>query len=125
MPETKLLFYCDHDGSAPVLDWLDSLAQRDRRAYLKCREVIGRLALMGHELRRPTADLLQDGVYELRAKVGSVNYRVLYFFHGRDVAVLAHGLTKEKAIPKADLARAIQRKKTFMSDPQRHTYKES
>ena len=27
--------------------------------------------------------------YELRAKHGRVNYRILYFFHGRNVAVLA------------------------------------
>jgi len=124
MPETELLFYREDDGSVPVLDWLDDLAKRDRRAYLKCREVIGRLALMGRELRRPTADLLEDGIYELRARVGRVNYRVLYFFHGRDVAILAHGLTKERAIPKADLARALERKAKFETDPKRHTQQE-
>ena len=124
MPETELRFYRDDNGSVPVLDWLDDLAKRDRRAYLKCREVIGRLALMGRGSRRPTADLLEDGLYELRAKVSRVNYRVLYFFHGRDVAILAHGLTKERAIPKADLARARQRKAKFEADPKRHTQQE-
>lgn len=124
MPETELLFYRDDDGSVPVLDWLDELAGRDRRAYLKCREVIGRLALMGHELRRPTADLLEDGIYELRAKVGRANYRVLYFFHGRGVAILAHGLTKERAIPKGDLERARERKAKFEADPEGHTQQE-
>lgn len=124
MPETEVRFYCESDGSAPVLQWLDELADQDRRAYLKCREVIDRLALMGHELRRPTADLLEDGIYELRARVGRVNYRVLYFFHGRNVALLAHGLTKEKEIPRADLKRAIERKERFESNPKRHTYRE-
>lgn len=124
MPETELFFYRDDYGSVPVLEWLDGLVERDRRAYLKCREVIGRLALMGHELRRPTADLLQDGIYELRAKVGRVNYRVLYFFHGRSVAILVHGLTKEKAIPQADLNRARERKKKFEADPENHTHQE-
>lgn len=62
MPETELLYYREDDGSMPVMDWLNELAGRDRRAYLKCREVMGRLALMGHELRRPTADLLEDGL---------------------------------------------------------------
>jgi hypothetical protein len=79
---------------------------------------------MGHELRRPTADLLEDGIYELRAKVGRVNDRVLYFFHGRGVAVLAHGLTKERAIPKADLARPRERKAKFKSDPAQHTHQQ-
>ena len=39
-------------------------------------------------------DLLRNGIYELRAKVGTVNYRVLYFFCGSNVACLSHGLTK-------------------------------
>lgn len=124
MPEVQVLFYCDADGSVPVLEWLDELAQSDRRAYLKCREVIGRLAMMGSELRRPTADLLESGIYELRAKVGRVNYRVLYFFHGRHATILAHGLTKEKSIPKADLQRAMARKAMYEADPQKHTHRE-
>jgi len=28
-----------------------------------------------------------------------MNYRILYFFHGRMAAVLAHGLVKERAVP--------------------------
>ena len=71
-----------------------------------------------------TSDLLEDGIYELRAKVGRVNYRVLYFFHGREVAILAHGLTKEKTIPRADLKRAIARKALFEADPETHTHRE-
>ena len=125
MPETQVRFYCDDDGSAPVLQWLDDLAERDRRAYLKCRELIGRLAQFGHELRRPSADLLSDGIYELRARVGRLNYRVLYFFHGRDIAVLAHAMTKEREVPKADLLRAINRKVRFEADPDCHTYQQS
>lgn len=124
MPETEVLFYCEADGTAPVLEWLDDLAKRDRRAYLKCVELIDRLGSFGHELRRPTADLLQDGIYELRARVGRVNYRVLYFFHGRDVALLAHGLTKEKGIPRGDLAKASARREAFIAAPERHTYEE-
>lgn len=124
MPETEVRFYCEADGSAPVLDWLDELAARDRRAFLKCRELIERLALFGHELRRPTADLLRDGVYELRARVGRVNYRILYFFHGRNVALLAHGLTKEAEVPATELNRAIERRERFETDPERHTYRE-
>jgi len=31
---------------------------------------------------------LKDGIYELRVRKGRVNYRTLYFFHGRNLAVL-------------------------------------
>jgi hypothetical protein len=56
--------------------------------------------------------------------MGTCNYRLLYFFHGRQVAVLAHGLTKERQIPKADLETAIKRKKLFEADPEKHTHQE-
>ncbi|HZK80156.1 MAG TPA: type II toxin-antitoxin system RelE/ParE family toxin [Humisphaera sp.] len=124
MPKTEVLFYCEADQSVPVLDWLGELHRFDRRAYNKCRAAIGHLGQLGHELRRPTADLLRDGIYELRACVGRVNYRLLYFFHGRNVAVVAHGLTKEREIPKSDLETAIKRKKQFEANPRMHTYQE-
>jgi hypothetical protein len=59
MPKAEIIFYRAEDGSVPVLEWLDELHDEDRRAYNKCVEVIERLAVFGHELRRPTADLLE------------------------------------------------------------------
>jgi hypothetical protein len=46
----------------------------------------------------------------------------LYFFHERQVAILAHSLTKEDTIPAIDIERAIKRKKLFESNPAKHTY---
>ena len=79
---------------------------------------------MGHELRRPEADYLRDGVYELRARLGRVNYRILYFFHGANVAVLAHAITKEADVPAVDINRAIERRRRYEQNPERHTYEE-
>ncbi|HMO25533.1 MAG TPA: type II toxin-antitoxin system RelE/ParE family toxin [Tepidisphaeraceae bacterium] len=123
MPATTVVFYCE-DGGAPVLIWLDDLSRRDRRAYNKCVEAISRLSAFGHELRRPTADLLEDGIYELRVRVGRVNYRLLYCFAGRNRAVLCHGVTKERAIDSSDLVVAKRRRDEFVRDPQRHTFVE-
>lgn len=82
------------------------------------------LAAFGHELRRPHADALRDGIRELRAKKGHVNYRILYFTHGRNSAILAHALTKEDVVPDADIDRAIARKKRFEKNPERNTAEE-
>ncbi|HUK56850.1 MAG TPA: type II toxin-antitoxin system RelE/ParE family toxin [Nitrospiria bacterium] len=95
MPTTQVVFFADHEG-CPVLEWLDGLP---KRIQAKARVRIERLAEIGHELRRPEADYLRDGVYELRWRFQSVNYRILYFFHGRDVIVLSNGLTKEDRVP--------------------------
>ena len=124
MPRTEVVFYQEDDDDVPVLDWLKELRRSDQRAYETCVAAIERLAGFGHELRRPLADFLRDGIYELRVRKGRVNYRILYFFHGRNLAILGHALTKEDKVPKADIERAIRRKKAFEADPARHSYSE-
>lgn len=86
--------------------------------------MIQQLRQQGHALRRPTADYLRDGIHELRFRMGRVQYRLLYFFHGRGVAVLVHGLTKEREVPRFDIERALTRRRAFVTDPERHTYTE-
>lgn len=124
MPRTHVAFYQEANGEVPVLAWLRDLRRSNERAWTNCRVRIELLAQLGHELRRPTADYLRDGIYELRAKQGHVQYRILYFFHGRQAAILAHSLTKEDTIPAVDIERAIKRKKLFESNPEKHTYED-
>ncbi len=124
MPKTEVIFYRDERGQAPVVEWLRELRRKDKKAYAKCNARIQVLAQLGHELRRPMADYLRDGIHELRIRQGHVNFRILYFFHGQAVAILAHGLTKEDEVPNADIERAIQRKEAFAKDPAKHTYPE-
>ena len=122
MPQTRLLLYQDADGVAPVWEWLKDLRVENPKAYAKCLVRIRRLVELGHELRRPEADLLRDGIYELRARLGTVNYRLLYFFHGRNVAVLAHAITKENEIAVIEINRAVARKRAFIASPIAHTF---
>lgn len=122
MPKTQVVFFQEANGEAPVLAWLQQLLKSNQKAWANCRARIELLSQFGHELRRPAADNLRDGIYELRAKQGHVQYRILYFFHGRQVAILAHGLTKEDEVPAADIDRALKRKKLFEADPKAHTY---
>ena len=124
MPQTELIFFQDDDGSVPVRDWLLELRGKNGRAFAKCVDKIELLSEQGHELRRPHADMIRDGVYELRARSGNVNYRILYFFHGQSVAVLAHSPTKEAKVPTNDIERAIRRMDAFEKDPEGHSYSE-
>ena len=105
---------------AKHLQNLKGLQKRDRKAYANCVAAIEILEMFGHALRRPKADYLRDGVYELRAKSQRVQYRILYFFAGKDVVILTHGLTKEKKVPPADVERAIDRKTVYEQDPEKH-----
>ena len=122
MPRTQAYFYRDVEGGVPVLDWLRTLRERNQKAFAKCVVRIRRLAELGHELRRPEADLLRDGIHELRARLGTVNYRLLYFFHGQQVAVLGHALTKEDQMPDRHIELAVRRKLAFQRSPAKHTH---
>jgi len=106
----------------PVLTWLRTIPPK---AQDKCRVKIERLAELGHELRRPEADLLGGKIYELRASLSGVQYRLLYFFHGSTAAVLASGIIKEDQVPPTEINRAIERKRKFELNPIKHTYEGS
>jgi phage-related protein len=122
VPNTKVIFYQGADGRVPVLEWFDELPTKVQD---KCRVKIQRLSELGHELRRPEADLLRDGIYELRVGLHQVNYRILYFFHGRVAAILAHGLTKRDRVPSAAIETALVRKRRYEQDPNLHIFEES
>ena len=92
MPRVRLAFFKEADGRVPFAEWLASMPPKPRD---KCAAKLERLAELGHELRRPEADYLRDGIYELRVGFRGQNYRMLYFFHGSVLAVVSHGLVKE------------------------------
>lgn len=73
------------------------------------------------KLRRPEADVLRDGIYELRASLHGIHYRILYFFHGTAAAIVSRGIVKESAVPAKEIERAIARKNRFMADPAKHS----
>jgi phage-related protein len=123
MPSTRIILFQDGEGDVPVLDWLNNLVKRDRKGYANCIARIEQLAEHGFELRRPAADFLRDGIYELRAKHVKVQYRILYFFHGQNVVVLGHAFIKEgNQVPDEDIDRALRSKELFVLNPTLHTY---
>ena len=122
MPKTKVILYCEEDGSCPFLEWIEQLPVK---AQDKCLVRVERLRELGHELRRPEADLLRDGIYEPRASLIGIHYRILYFFHGAVAAIVSHGIVKERAFPPKEIDRALERKKRFEANPAKHRQGES
>ena len=105
----------------PLLEWFDGIIPKAR---VKCRLKIDRLRKLGYELRRPEADYLRDGIYELRVSLLGINYRMLYFFHSDIAAVVFHGVVKERIVPPKEIDQAVTRKRKFAQNPKRHTYEE-
>lgn len=124
MPAIDVHLFREEYGTVPLLEWLDGL--KSRKAVVKCRVLIELLKAAGQGLRRPHADILRDEIYELRARVGRVQYRMLYFFHGRGTAIISHGFIKPgAAVDPKEIDKAIDRKERFRANPAQHTYKES
>ena len=121
MAQTEVFFYREpKGGSVPFLLWLEDLPMK---VQVKCIERIDRLGELGHELRRPEADFLRDGIYELRASYQGVHYRMLYFFAGKAVVVVSHGLTKKREVPPRDIAQALERKRLVEADFEKFTFR--
>jgi phage-related protein len=119
LAQTEVLFYREPKGnSVPLLQWIEGLPMK---VQVKCAERIDRLGELGHELRRPEADFLRDGIYELRASYRGVHYRMLYFFAGKAVIVVSHGLTKKREVPPREIDQALRRKQLVEADFEKFT----
>jgi phage-related protein len=103
------------------MDWLAELEAREPDIYAKCLAFVLLLRDSGFHLRRPIADILRDGIYELRVKNGRPNYRILYFFCGQNEACISHGITKESEVPDQEIDLAIERKKLVQSDKNKYS----
>ena len=123
MPRTKVLFYQEREDDSPVVEWLRKIKKKDPKGFLNCLAKVEQLQTFGYELRRPSADYLKDGIYELRAKHRNIQYRLLYFYHGENIAVIDHGIIKEQsAVPPKEIERALDRKQKFEQNPTQHTF---
>lgn len=79
-------------------------------------KVLASVALLeeeGNRPGRPFAAHLEDGIYELRIRVSTIRYRILYYFWKRGTIVLTHGFVKKGALVPA---REIERAKRFKGE---------
>ena len=117
MPAVKVLFFRE-DDEVPVLDWL--LSDPNEEAQDRCVTRIEMLSDAGHAARRPLVENLGRGIYELRARVGRQNYRILFFFFERAAVVLTSGFTKEREVSRGEIDLALERKAAFEESPETH-----
>lgn len=119
MSSVDIIFYREGED-IPGKEFLDSLPKKSSAKGIRLLEELSR---KGHELRRPHADVLKDGIYELRWRDVKVQCRMLYFFHGQGIVVVSHGIQKKSdAVPEIEIERAIRRKGIFHKDPEAHSW---
>ncbi len=92
MQDFEIIFYDKPDGTEPAKEFLLSLDDKMRARMLRTIEL---LSVNGTSLRMPYSEHLTDGIFEVRAKVGSNISRVLYFFvYGKRI-ILTNGFIKK------------------------------
>ena len=112
-PNFDVDFYDLADGTRPVEDFLLGLPLKMRA---KITRAISMLESGGTDLREPHSKHLDDGIFELRAKIGSDITRVLYFFIiGRRI-ILTHGFIKKTdKTPPAEIKKAKHYRHEFLN----------
>ena len=117
MPSTTVVFY--RRRTARYRFWSGSMGRRPRyrtsagSRFRGCRNWVTTCP--------PEADLLRDGIYELRVGLHHVNYEFLYFFHGR-VAASSRARANERGQGSGEaIETALVRKRRYEQDPKLHT----
>jgi phage-related protein len=97
----SIYYYDKVDGISPVKDYIDALPLRERAKTLA---FIGLLETNGPNLLRPYADLLKDGIHELRIKLTGTQTRILYFFCYQNIIVLTNVFEKHTGtVPESEI----------------------
>jgi phage-related protein len=109
----QLLYYIKQDGTKPVEECIRKLSVNERAKTLA---FIEQLKVKGPDLHRPYADLLEDGIHELRIKLTGEQVRILYFFCYKDIIILTNVFEKHTdKVPKSEIKTAKKNRDDFLN----------
>ncbi|MDO4458585.1 MAG: type II toxin-antitoxin system RelE/ParE family toxin [Clostridia bacterium] len=112
MSKFEVEFYEKENGQEPAKEFILSL---DTKMRAKVLSIISVLQDNGNELREPYSKYLSEGIFELRAKVGSDISRVLYFFVVDKRIILTNGFIKKtQKTPKSEIERAKEYRADYL-----------
>lgn len=94
-------YYETEEGILPAENFI--LAQ-DIKMQAKIFRTLELLEISGNQLREPYSKHLNDGIFEVRAKVGNNITRILYFFVVNNKIILTNGFIKKvQKTPKKEI----------------------
>ena len=112
MIQFTVIFYEDITGDKPVENFLVSL---DIKMRAKLIGILQILQEKGNQLREPYSKHLEDGIFEIRGKVGSDITRVLYFFYLDGKIILTNGFIKKtQKTPRKEIKLAKLRRQDYI-----------
>ena len=112
MEEIEIIFYETADGNCPVIDFIDGLSKKMREKIFKSLDI---LKIKGNSLREPYSKPLEDGIFELRYKVGKDITRTLYFFYIGKKIIMTNGFVKKtQRTPRSEIDLAKARREDYI-----------
>ena len=112
MDKFTVEFYETKHGRRPAEEFLNELDIKMRGKLVMILKV---LQEKGMQLREPYSKYLEDGIFEIRGKVGSDISRVLYFFYYDGRIVLTNGfIKKSQKTPDLEIRKAKAYRKDFL-----------
>lgn len=108
----EVQFYERENGDSPVEDFLNGLDIKMRNKILMILNV---LQEKGNQLREPYSKHVEDGIFEVRGKVGTDISRVLYFFYHDGKIIMTNGFVKKtQKTPKNEIVLAKKYRQEYM-----------
>ena len=92
MTKFEVIFYEKENGDCPIEEFMNSLDIKMRAKMIGLFEL---LEEKGTQLREPYSKIIEDGIFEIRCKVGNNISRVLYFFYFEGKIILTNGFVKK------------------------------
>jgi phage-related protein len=106
-------FYTNENDEKPAELFIKELEPKMQARMYK---LVDMLEENGQDLREPYSKHLNDGIFELRARVGSDISRVLYFFMIGKKAILTNGFIKKtNKTPPSEIDRAKRYRSDYLS----------
>ena len=111
MDKFEVEFYTKINGEKPAKEFILGLDMKMRAKILGMVKI---LEEKGNQLREPYSKHLEDGIFEIRGKVGTDITRILYFFYYGGRIVLTNGFVKKtQKAPKQEIELAKMYRKDF------------
>lgn len=96
--------YEEENGRSPFMEFLASLSPKMKAKILRDLDL---LEEKGNALREPYSKHLEDGIFELRTKLGSDITRSLFFFFDGNRIIVTHGfIKKQMKTPSGEIKKA-------------------
>lgn len=104
-----------YEGADQVSEVFDFVSNRKESEKAKVLALLAVLEEHGPQLPRPYADLLEDGIHELRIKLSGNQVRILYFFCFREFIVLTNVFIKHSdKVPGKEIKKAQNLRADFL-----------